>query len=504
MPLHVQSILLYHALIDKGLYVCAFWDNDDSLCGNSYNGTRIMLPVSFDSIDDDVTIIVYSRKYESEIYQQLISLGCSAFISAYTLDLSDIQRFSRHIVEEDFIRIVPENKRSLHKCFFYADSKDCYQLASASSIISTIVKVTDTTKKKAGSRRILLISHDIDLYGAPIALQNAAKAIMEYGDIPILCSRTNGSLLPSLLKDGIPVLIDQYLFDREFFLQLLTIMDIVLVNTFTAQSLDAIALLNGLSIPVLWWIHECNAYCSLVPHDRIPDTIEENIHIYCVGEYAQVSLLRVQPNFSTSILLYGIVDFNTDIYSDHQFASDRRLQIITVGGFSVIKGQDIFCEAVRKMNPDLRGKCDFVFVGRPDPSNKMYLDVMALKSEYPDHIEIAGEVAREKMNEILLQCDCMVCASRDDTMPMFIAEAMMFRKVCICSENTGFESLIEDGINGFTYSRNSADELCKKLEYYVRYSANLKDMKKKSRKTYDEYFAFPMFSNNLMGILNTI
>jgi glycosyltransferase involved in cell wall biosynthesis len=49
----------------------------------------------------------------------------------------------------------------------------------------------------------------------------------------------------------------------------------------------------------------------------------------------------------------------------------------------------------------------------------------------------------------------LICASRDDPMPVVVTEAMMFSKVCICSENTGSANIIQDGNSGFVYKDNS-------------------------------------------------
>jgi glycosyltransferase involved in cell wall biosynthesis len=117
---------------------------------------------------------------------------------------------------------------------------------------------------------------------------------------------------------------------------------------------------------------------------------------------------------------------------------------------------------------------------------------------------LTGEVERNKIVEFLHKCDCMVCASREDTMPIFITEAMMFHKVCICSENTGFASIINDGVNGFIFRNNSSDELCRKLTYYVENHALLDNMRAKSRDTYESNFTFDKFSKTLLGELDFI
>ena len=493
MPIHLRSVLFYHSVINEGIQVLGFWDNNNALDGMSYDGTKISLPASADALDCEVTIVIYYREFEDEIRKQLIDLGHSDFINSHVLDLTDIDNHYINIIEKDFKHIAPKHDRLL-----YMNSTE-YPLSPVTELLSVLDNKTGI-KANNKARRVLLISHDLSITGAPIALQNAANAIQNNGDIPIMYSRTTGNLLSSLLIEDIPVIIDYKFIDGDLFLPLVSSCDIVIVNTITAQSLMAIEKLNGFSIPVLLWTHEGFMNLSYIPDEMIPKELGENISIYCVGEYSRYHLMSKRADISADILLYGIRDF----YKEDMSLSDSRLKIMTIGTIYSRKGQDILCSAVRKLDDCMREMCEFIFIGKAMESESVYQDVLRLKSQFPNNVVVIDEVEREQLEGFLYQCDCMVCASRDDPMPIFITEAMMFHKVCICSENTGFTALIEDGVNGFIYTDNSADELCRKLEFFIQNSMNLSDMKAKSRKIYEEFFSFTAFSKKLINILNKI
>jgi len=496
IPFHFKSILLYHMLSAKGINVVGFWDNDKSLNGKVYENINITLPVSIEAMYEDVTVLIFYEKYEKEIASQIRDLGYSDVISAYSLDMNRIYDYTNQINEKDLNKI---NPRYLHRQLYLKSKEYPLETLSADSIINVIENV-NLPEVKECSRKVLLLSHDIGFSGAPIALYNAARAIMSNGDIPIICCRSFGTLLPKILNAEIPVIIDYKLIESDLFLPLVALCDIVIVNTFTLVSFVAIEKLNGLSVPVLWWTHEGNYINSRNLLENSPYPLSKNIHVYCVSEYARNHLIYARPDIAAKLLVYGI----DDDYIAHKNKKDRRLKIMTVGLIDKGKGQDLLCEAIRKLKKSMREKCEFIFVGKSLASDPIYKTVLSLKNDFPDDIILTGEMEPSEIRKMLQQCDCMVCASRDDSMPMFIAEAMMFHIVCICSENTGFVDLIEDGVNGFIYNRNCSAELCSKIDYFIRNSSSLDEMRQKSRQIYEDHFTFSDFRRNLLEILETI
>jgi len=495
IPFHFKSVLLYHSLTSKGVNVLGFWDNDINITGKNYDGKSITLPDTANSCGEP-TIIVSYKGFENEINKQLIDLGHSDLISAHTLELDEIYDYINLVNENDLNLI---NPRYVTRQLYTMSNMYPLNSTTVESIIDA-VNLAGKQYRKENARRVLLISHDLGINGAPIALQNAAKAIKDYGDLPIICCRTSGRLLPILLNDNIPVIIDYKLVESELFLQLVALCDIVIVNTFTILSFFAIEKLNGLSTPVLWWIHEGDFINSPGLLKSSPYPLRNNIHVYSVGEYARQHLMHARPDILPKVLLYGM----DDLYDSRKSSHNGRIRIMTVGLICNLKGQDILCEAIRKLDNFTREKCEFIFVGKSVMSDPVSKEVFSLKNEFPSSVMTIGEVEHEKIWELLKDCDCMVCASRDDSMPTFITEAMMYHIVCICSENTGFKDLIEDGVNGFVYYNNNPDELCSKLDYVVKNSSELDNMRLKSRQIYEDHFTFSSFKVNLIEILDTI
>jgi len=495
IPFHIKSVLLYHSLSKKGINVLNFWDNDKQLNGKNYCGIGISNPVSCCKQNEEALIIIFYKKFEIEISKQLSILGYTNLISAHSLNIDGIEDYYDCLNDTDLYKINPKYER-----FLYIENKQ-YSLHTmpTSELVKKILEMGKSKKIKK-ARIILLFSHELSITGAPIALYYVSRAIEVNGDIPIICCKNNGPLVRIIQKKKISVLVDYKLIESRLFTDIVSLSDVIIINTLSYQSINVIEALIEKHVPIVWWIHEGRMGYTDKLIKRIPQPLSENIHTYCVSNYSRKSLLDVMPDLTIDVLTFGIENF----YGKRKEYNNDKFIFMSIGTIGYIKGQDILCEAIRKLDKETRQKCKFVFVGKSLDFNNVYSDVLATKKKYPTNVSIIGEVEYDKIGELLSMCDCMVCASRDDQMPMFISEAMMFKKICICSENTGFVDIIIDGVNGFIFKNNNADELCNKIEYVIKNPFKLATMKKKSREAFDNYFKFSVFEKNLYKIINLI
>ena len=60
-----------------------------------------------------------------------------------------------------------------------------------------------------------------------------------------------------------------------------------------------------------------------------------------------------------------------------------------------------------------------------------------LFTEVSDTVFYRKRLERPEIKSLMEQCTCVVCASRDDPMPTFVTEGLIFGKPSIVSEHTG-------------------------------------------------------------------
>ena len=186
--------------------------------------------------------------------------------------------------------------------------------------------------------------------------------------------------------------------------------------------------LNGSFVPVLWWLHDAFAGYPFIAH-RIPKTLDSNVHVCAVGSHATAAMHSVRPDFNIEQLIYGLPDYAQESFPvyDISYAGGRPL-FVTVGSFEPRKGQDIFCNAIRLLKPEVRQKAAFLFVGKAaDKSLKSAVD--ALVEDYPDTVFYRKRLERPEIKSLMDQCTCVVCASRDDPIDVYKRQA----KACTLS-----------------------------------------------------------------------
>ena len=120
--------------------------------------------------------------------------------------------------------------------------------------------------------------------------------------------------------------------------------------------------------------------------------------------------------------------------------------------------------------------------------------VRALTADFPQNTFYCKRLSRDEIKSLMEQCTCLVCASRDDPMPTFVTEGLIFGKPSIVSEHTGTAGLITEGVNGFVYPNDDPAELAKRLEWAIEHPEKLASMRTDCRKLYEQYYSKEAFA----------
>lgn len=346
--------------------------------------------------------------------------------------------------------------------------------------------------------RILILTHELSRTGAPIVLLEAcAHTLIPAGYELFAVSPTDGVMKEDFLRAGIPVMIMPSLTDESSaaIMPLVLQFDLAVINTIVLWA--AVRVLDGMGFPVLWWVHDADCgYCWV--ERCMPDRLSETTRVYGVGEYASQTLRRHKPEYpEIRNLIYGIQDVGRP--SDARRArGDRKTVFVCSGSLEPRKGQDILCQAVELLPDDIRKRCLFVIVGRV-LSRDTLACVRRACERHPDSVEYRGEVKRAEAYALYAKADCIICASRDDPMPTFVAEGMMFGTPSICSENTGTAHVLTPGVNGFVYERNSPEKLAQAIEAFLTLSeADRRRMSEQARRCFLDVFEQGQFKKRML------
>ena len=351
----------------------------------------------------------------------------------------------------------------------------------------------------AHGKRAFIMSHVLDMTGAPIVLVSAVPVLRSLGFEVVVLGPSDEGSLPLFLDAGAAVVTRPDCVTSSALWGLATSADFVLANTVVEAA--AVRTLNGSFVPVLWWLHDAFAGYPFIAH-QIPKTLEHNVQVCAVGSHATAAMHSVRPDFAIEQLIYGLPDYAQESFPvyDISYAGGRPL-FVTVGSFEPRKGQDIFCSAIRLLKPEVRQKAAFLFVGKAaDKDIKNTVDTLV--EDYPDTVFYRKRLERPEIKSLMDQCACVVCASRDDPMPTFVTEGLIFGKPSIVSEHTGTAGLVTEGVDGFVYKDDDPDLLAQALEYAILHPEKLAAMKAACRKMYETYYSNEAYVATLTRLVN--
>jgi glycosyltransferase involved in cell wall biosynthesis len=131
--------------------------------------------------------------------------------------------------------------------------------------------------------------------------------------------------------------------------------------------------------------------------------------------------------------------------------------LLLVGAPWYRKGADILIHAFRKLEADF-----------PDWKLRMlghFPDDHVLREMTGDstQIEVLQALPNPETLKIIANCSVFVVASRSDSTPRVMVEAMAARKPIIGSRVGGIPEYVHDGVNGLLFENENVDDLSEKL-----------------------------------------
>lgn len=351
-------------------------------------------------------------------------------------------------------------------------------------------------KKEDNRKGILLLSQDLTLGGPAIALYHAAQILIKRGYQVVYGSMIDGPLRKILSQEKIPVIVDENLmietmkeceWVREYSLVICNTMNF---HVFLSE--------REKSIPVAWWLHDALFFYDGVSLEVMSQIVTDNMRIWSVGPIPKRAVRVFRPDFYVEDLFYGV----SDKYGRRgAVKQNKKMRFTVIGYIEYRKGQDILLETIKKLEPDIRGKAEFFFVGQN--TSLMAKKIMDTAANIPE-IMITGPVDREEIDYILAQTDILVCPSREDPMPTVAAEAMMHGVPCLISDAAGTASYIESGVDGLIFESENAAQLEEMLKKCILNSFDLKEMGRKARNLFEDYFSMEAFEKRFMNLIENI
>ncbi len=341
------------------------------------------------------------------------------------------------------------------------------------------------------AKKVLIISHELNLTGAPVAILYMAICLKKLGYLPVVVSPNDGALREEFTKQGIPAVLMPNIFISEEICEFAPYFDMIFANTIV--SAPAVMSLYKYQTPIFWWIHEAEVSYREEILSVLPDTLPQNVSVYAGGAYARQKLQEHCPNWNVKELLYyvpvpAVINQPIDLPT---CAKGKKL-FACIGVLEYRKGQDILVEAIRQLPRNILKQSYFIFVGKECYASH-YQDICDLMQQHPHNVHYIQELSLWETQALYRQMDCLICPSRDDPMPIVVTEALALGKMVICSENTGSASILMSENAGLVYQSDSPQELAAMIRAVLTKPRKYNVMCKNARKAYEKYFSISAF-----------
>jgi len=352
----------------------------------------------------------------------------------------------------------------------------------------------------AKERKVLVLSHELNLTGAPVAILRLTEILKENGYLPVVVSPHNGVLAHNFKASYIPVLLCPQLYTSDMIRHFAGLFDIIIANTIV--SAPAVTALYGFSKPVVWWVHEAEVSYNSDALTAMPKILPDNVHVYAGGAYAKARLLSHRPAWNVRELLYYIPDLieGAEPYTLPEKA-EGKIVFACIGMLEQRKGQDILVNALESLSEEQVRRGYYIFVGR-QCYEPCYESIMTLRNRFPENVLYIEELPIEDVRRLFQRIDCLICCSRDDPMPIVVTEAMAASKLVICSEHTGFAAILRTDGSGLVYNNNDPKELAGCIARVLKYDDELDGLRKLARRSYETHFSKEVFTQSIVNVMD--
>lgn len=349
--------------------------------------------------------------------------------------------------------------------------------------------------RRVSRPRILFVSHETTLSGAPIQLVHLAGWLHDRGWKILVATPDRGPISEMLLARGVPTVTEPTLLTdlthrwlrdccREF--------DVVVANTIA--SWPGVRAAFQERKPALWYLHETLVAIRLIR--AIPE----------MASALTVANLLVTPTRQTARIYQGLTEAPIEVVPygiprplTISAPPSESIRFLALGSFEPRKGQDVLLEAVGKLEPALRARCRFKMAGRAlDP--EFHRRLRAASAAFPE-VEMISAVNHDEALRLLNETDVLVLPSRDETIPIALVEALALRKAVISADVGGVAEWLRDGMNGLIVEPENAGALAEAIARCATNRRLVTRMQMAAGRTFDRHFTLERFGTRFAELL---
>lgn len=366
--------------------------------------------------------------------------------------------------------------------------------------------MTAAAKPKRSARpgeppRVLFFSHETTLSGAPIALFHLACWLQENGRAPVIAAPEAGPISELLLGRGLEVVLNETFLTEPAHAKLAEIcgeFDVVVANTIA--SWPAVRAARAAGARAIWYLHETLVAIDLIGKiSEIRPTLDQ-AHLLITPTQQTARVYEGITRTPVEVVPYGIPQPRA--VAVEREGSDGRTKFVALGSYEPRKGQDLLVNAIQLLTPENRKAASFTIAGRV-LDEKFFARVIKSASPF-DNIVLGAALNHGESLRLLAEADVLVCASRDETMPISIIEAMSLGKTVISADVGGISEWLRDGLNGLLVPPEHPAHLASAISVCIARPQIRRVFAAAGRQTFARYFTLDRFGSCFAELLDAV
>jgi glycosyltransferase involved in cell wall biosynthesis len=351
---------------------------------------------------------------------------------------------------------------------------------------------------ESNSPRVLFVSHETTLSGAPMQMLHLVRWLRGVGWKPSVAAREHGPIVDLLEADSIPVVLDPLLFDpaKTTLRALCRKCDVVVANTIASWLVVQIAHDEG--VPALWYLHEHLLGARFLEENRSARASLHLAQAIVVPTRQTAAIYEAMTRVLLHVVPYGIPSLER---TDEKL-EDNKITFLTLGPYQPRKGQDILLDAFEKLKPGPAKNVFLTMAGRFVESE--FLEKLKRKVRLIKNVQFLGPLDRPQAIACLERAAVVVCPSRDEAMPITILEAMALGKAVIVTDVGGVNEWIHDGSNGLLVPPENPGALASAIARCIADENLIRDLGKAARRTFELHFSLDRYAKQFAALLTDL
>lgn len=344
-----------------------------------------------------------------------------------------------------------------------------------------------------GPKRLLFISHDFSLSGAPLMLYSLAKHLSAEGYQVRVYAPKVGALQEMYSQVGIETAVEPALItDIRASSSIVTQgYDLVVANTIISWQLVHVA--RAFQVPVIWWIHESHYGQALAQKQRpLADAFAVADQVLFPAHATAQLYATFRSAQNVSIIPCGLETAKQAPDADAAPpASTQNIGIVHIGSIEPRKGQDVFVKSLKLLPKAVQSNITVSMLGRSLDARFERKVQRAMRTL--DFVELVGEAPYHDTMARLQAADIFVLSSRDEVLPVTIMEAMFHGKAIISTRVGGVAEIIDHGQSGLLVDVEDHRALAEKLALLCGDAALRQRLGEAARQTFHERLTMQQF-----------